>query len=204
MFVYCADYVKKHSFLHRCAFLLHFKKVDYQVGKKEKHFFFLILISSPYFLALEKKKKFFFSKPPFPFNVLSAFFNLVARLTWRPLNPPLYPVIRQDFCYQRSYILSVFAYCPLIWMFCGIKGNNLINKTHKRALKAVYQNYDLSLLDLLSIDNEVTIHVKNLRFLMAEVYKSLNCLNPEFILIYFYFLFFLTYNLYSYIFNKHF
>ena len=68
MFVYCADYVKKHSFLHRCAFLLHFKKVDYQVGKKEKHFFFLILISSPYFLALEKKKKFFFSKPPFPFK----------------------------------------------------------------------------------------------------------------------------------------
>ena len=68
MFVYCADYVKKHSFLHRCAFLLHFKKVDYQVGKKEKHLFFLILISSPYFLALEKKKNFFFSKPPFPFK----------------------------------------------------------------------------------------------------------------------------------------
>ena len=67
---------------------------------------------------------------------------------------------------SSAYILSVFAHCPLIWMFCGIKGNNLINKTHKRALKAVYQNYDLSLLDLLSIDNEVTIHVKNLRFLM--------------------------------------
>ena len=72
MFVYCADYVKKHSFLHRCAFLLHFKKVDYQVGKKEKHFFFLILISSPYFLALEKEKKIFFSKPPFPFKFIKS------------------------------------------------------------------------------------------------------------------------------------
>ena len=37
---------------------------------------------------------------------------------------------------SSAYILSVFAYCPLIWMFCGEKGNNLINKTHKRALKA--------------------------------------------------------------------
>ena len=67
MFVYCADYVKKHSFLHRCAFLLHFKKVDYQVGKKEKHFFFNFDFFS-ILPCLREENFFFFSKPLFPFK----------------------------------------------------------------------------------------------------------------------------------------
>ena len=80
----------------------------------------------------------------------------------------------------EAFVKSIFNYCPLIWMFCSKEYNNLINKTHKRALRVVYQENDSSLNDLLKIDNSTTIHVKNLRILMCEIYKSLHNLNPTF------------------------
>ena len=80
----------------------------------------------------------------------------------------------------NAYILSRFNYCPLIWMFSGKKGANIINCTHKRALTAVTNDFSLSLDDLLLKTNSCPIHHRNLCTLLIEVYKSLNCLNPEF------------------------
>ena len=79
-----------------------------------------------------------------------------------------------------SYILSTFCYCPLIWMFCSKRSNNMIDKVHKRALRAVYQLFDTSFSDLLAVDHGASIHIRNLRFLLVEIFKSLNLLNPEF------------------------
>lgn len=80
----------------------------------------------------------------------------------------------------NAYILSAFNYCPLIWMV-GCKSNDgLINKVHKRALRAVYRDFQTPLLELLALDGSVTIHVRNLRALMIEIFKSLNKVNPEF------------------------
>ena len=80
----------------------------------------------------------------------------------------------------NTYILSTFNYCPLIWMFGSKLGNNKINQVHKRALRAVYQNYNASLEELLRLDQSDSIHIRNLRKLLVEIYKSLNHLNPEF------------------------
>ena len=44
----------------------------------------------------------------------------------------------------------------------------------------VYRRADLSLTELLQLDGNVTIHIKNLRTLMTEIYKSLNHTNPGF------------------------
>ena len=38
-----------------------------------------------------------------------------------------------------------------------------------------------TLTELITLDNSETIHVKNLRSLLTEVFKSLNSLSPEFI-----------------------
>ena len=65
-------------------------------------------------------------------------------------------------------------------MFCSKILNNLVNKTHKKALRLVYQKDDATLNELLEIDNSKSIHVKNLHSLMCEIYKSLNSLNPKF------------------------
>ena len=78
-----------------------------------------------------------------------------------------------------AYILSTFNYCPLIWMN-GCKTNDgLINKVHKRALSAVYKDFHSSFYNLLGMDKSVTVHVRNLRTLLTEVFKSLNQANPE-------------------------
>ena len=40
----------------------------------------------------------------------------------------------------RALIDSQFGYCPLIWMFHGLKSNNRINYLHERALRLVYKD----------------------------------------------------------------
>mgnify|MGYP006996198031 CR=1 FL=1 len=63
-------------------------------------------------------------------------------------------------------------------MFCSKSDNTLINNTHKKALRIVYKEPDKTLSQLLDIDGSPGIHLRNLRFLMVEVFKSLNKLNP--------------------------
>ena len=65
-------------------------------------------------------------------------------------------------------------------MFCSKTLNSLINKTHKKALRLVYQKKNATLDELLKIDKSKPIHVKNLHSLMCEIFKTLNSLNPEF------------------------
>ena len=62
-----------------------------------------------------------------------------------------------------SYILSTFCYCPLIWMFCRKHSNNMIDKVNNRALRAVYRLFDTSFLDILTVDQSTSIHIRNLR-----------------------------------------
>ena len=57
-----------------------------------------------------------------------------------------------------AYILSPFNYCPLIWMFGCKGGNSLINKTHKRALRAVYKDFGSQFETLLQKGKNVSIH----------------------------------------------
>ena len=80
----------------------------------------------------------------------------------------------------NAFILSVFNYCPIIWMFCSKGCDNLINKTQQRALRVVYRLPNSTLTELLEINNSSSIHLCNLRKLMYEVFKSLNQLNPVF------------------------
>ena len=80
----------------------------------------------------------------------------------------------------NAYIMSTFSYCPLIWMFHCKSINQLINRTHLRALRVVHMKYDDTFENLLSINNSNTIHVQNLQHLMTEVYKCIHKLNPAF------------------------
>ena len=64
---------------------------------------------------------------------------------------------------KRDDLESQFAYCPLIWMSPSRELNNKINRLHKRALRIVYQDNDLSLEELLQKDNSVSIHHRNIQ-----------------------------------------
>ena len=75
-----------------------------------------------------------------------------------------------------------FNSCPLLWMFCSYSSNNLINKTHERALRLTSEINDIPFNELLSITADVSIHNKNIQTLLIEVYKNLNGLSPPIML----------------------
>ena len=51
---------------------------------------------------------------------------------------------------------------------------------HKRALRALLGDYESTFECLLTKNNEIAIHTKNLQKLMTEIYKSLNHESPPF------------------------
>ena len=79
---------------------------------------------------------------------------------------------------MRTFIVSRFNYCPLVWMFHNRTLNNKINKLHERALRIVYRNNELSFQELLDKDNSVTVHQRNLRELAIEMFKVKHNLSP--------------------------
>ena len=82
---------------------------------------------------------------------------------------------------MKTFFESLFSYCPLIWMFCDRNLNAKINRLHERALRIAYNDYISSFEDLLVKDGSVTIHEKNLRSLVTEMFKIKNKLSPPFI-----------------------
>ena len=80
----------------------------------------------------------------------------------------------------QAFVMPRFYYCPIVWMFCSRQFLTLINKLHKRVLQIQLLRFDLSFEDLLEYSGVVTIHTKHLQFLLIEIFKSLNKLNPSF------------------------
>ena len=78
----------------------------------------------------------------------------------------------------NSFFKEQLNYCPLIWTFCSRRSNHLINKLQERTLRMAYNDFNSSFSELLEIANESTIHIRNLKFLLTEVYKFLNGLSP--------------------------
>ena len=58
--------------------------------------------------------------------------------------------------------------------------NENIDRVHKRALRVLLDDHESTFEVLLAKNNETTIHIQNLRVLMIEIYKTLNCTNPSF------------------------
>ena len=81
---------------------------------------------------------------------------------------------------MKSFILSQFGYCPLIWMFHSRTLNNTINRSHERALRMVYQDNNLTFEELLREDGSFTIHQRNRQKLAMEMCKIKHDLSPNF------------------------
>ncbi len=74
----------------------------------------------------------------------------------------------------RSYILSNFNYCPLIWHFCGIQNSRNMEKIQERALRFVFEDYELSYDILLKMGNHDMLYIGLLRNMAIEIFKSLH------------------------------
>ena len=80
---------------------------------------------------------------------------------------------------MKSFITSQFGYCPLIWMFHSRAVNNKFNSIHERALRITYNDSKSTFEELLSKDNSVSIHLRNLQALATEMYRIKNDMAPE-------------------------
>ena len=54
---------------------------------------------------------------------------------------------------------------------------NLVSKIHERALNLISEINDIPFNELFSIDNEISIHNKNIQTLLIEVYRNLDGLS---------------------------
>ena len=85
----------------------------------------------------------------------------------------------QKILLYNSFILSQFGYCTNVWAFHGKTVDKRINSIQKRSLRAIYDEFNLDLGQLLQKGNHVTVHHNNIRRLIIKVYQCLNNENPE-------------------------
>ena len=64
---------------------------------------------------------------------------------------------------MKTYFMSQFGYCPLVWMNHSRSLNNRINTLHNRTLRLVYDDFTSSFYRTIEKDNSVTVHQKILQ-----------------------------------------
>ena len=84
----------------------------------------------------------------------------------------------------NAFIDSQFNYAPLPWMFCRKTLYSKITKIYHKTLNVICESND-TYENLLLQSSKVSVHQRHLRFLMAEIYKSISKLDPEFMWSYF-------------------
>ena len=78
----------------------------------------------------------------------------------------------------NSVVKSQFSYCPLIWMFTSRYLNNALNSIHERALRLIYNDYELPFDRILEDNKQKSIHQKNIESLAIQIYKFQAGLTP--------------------------
>ena len=82
---------------------------------------------------------------------------------------------------MKSFILSNFNYCPLVWHFCSERDTDKMEKIQKRALRMVVDDYESDFETLLQNAKMQTLHVGRIKALAIEICKTLHSLNPSYI-----------------------
>ena len=76
--------------------------------------------------------------------------------------------------------MANFNYCLLVWMFLSASLLKKIENLLKRALRFLYNDFDISYEELLLKSDRATMRINRSRLLYNEIYKTINNLNPEF------------------------
>ena len=80
----------------------------------------------------------------------------------------------------KTFVLSYFNFCPLVWHHCGNGDMHNIERMQERVLRFMCNEYTTDYSELLKIQGESTMYIKRLRLIAQEVYKSISGLNPEY------------------------
>ena len=81
----------------------------------------------------------------------------------------------------KTFIMSNFNYCPVIWMFTSKASLSKLETLQKRALRFVLNDYESTYQNLLHNCNVPGIKILLLRNLAIEVYKCVIKINPAYL-----------------------
>ena len=81
---------------------------------------------------------------------------------------------------HNTFILSNFNYCPIVWHFCSKASSRKMERIQERALRFLYNDKVSSYECLLEKCKSTTMHLRRIKIIALEVFKSLNDLNPPF------------------------
>ena len=81
---------------------------------------------------------------------------------------------------MRAFINSQIQYFPLLCMFHSQQLHHKSDKIQERAVRVTYEDHESSFDVLMEKDRSITVHQRNLQFLMTKMYKTKNGLNPTF------------------------
>ena len=81
----------------------------------------------------------------------------------------------------KSFILSNFNYCPIIWHFCGVSNSRKLESIQKRALRFVFNDYTSTYATLLEKADMNTLYLTRLRYIAIESYKIMHALGPAYL-----------------------
>ena len=81
----------------------------------------------------------------------------------------------------KSFIMSNFNYCPLIWMFTSKTSLSKLENIQKRALRFVFNDYQSGYTDLLHNAKVPGIKIMVLRYLAIEVFKCVKEISPAYL-----------------------
>ena len=84
---------------------------------------------------------------------------------------------------MNSFMLYHFNYCPLIWSFCSNGSQKKLEKINERALRLALSNCTSSY-DTIKAKS-TTIHIRSIRLLALEMFKTFQNLNAAFMKDYF-------------------
>ena len=82
---------------------------------------------------------------------------------------------------RKILIKSNFNYCNLVWNFTSAKAINKIESVQKGALRFLFDDYKSSYETFLKTAEKNAMMVQRLRYICAEIYKTVNGLNSSYI-----------------------
>ena len=80
----------------------------------------------------------------------------------------------------KTFILSNFNFCPVVWNFCSKTSARKIEKIQERALRFLTGYDSLTYSELLEKTGYSTLHMNRIKLITLEVFKCLYNLNTEF------------------------
>ena len=111
--------------------------------------------------------------------------NFLCKTTTRQLNTlsrlAKYIDEKGRLAIYKSFVMSNFNYCPLVWHFCGKLLCDKLEKLNYRALKITFNDYRSSYRDLLIRANLPSLELNRIRQLACEVYKAIHGLSPLYV-----------------------